>query len=141
MTVKKLIISILLAAGLTSAADLALEDYWQLNSLRLELAAQEWQARITAAQQANGDRKAFLARNDAISKEFAGHHRTLHGKYGTTPQDYIRFGSTHAREIDSYLDAAEHAVLKRAIDQQRDRVQSLMQQFDAAAASLLKEEK
>jgi hypothetical protein len=141
MIMRRLIISLFLLAGLASAADFTVADYWELNKARLELAALEWQARIAAAEQANGDRKAFLVRSDAITKEFAAHHRTLHRNYGLTPKEYVQFGSDHAREIDSYLEAEDRVTLKLEIQRQRDKAQGLMQRYDALAAPLLKETK
>jgi hypothetical protein len=144
MMMRRLILSLLLLAGLASAGDLTdftVESYWQLNKARLELAALEWQARITAVEQANGDRKAFLTRSNAITKDFAGYHRTLHRNYGLTPKEYVQFASDHAREIDSYLEGEDRVALKNDIERQRDKAQSFMQQYDALAAPLLKEDK
>jgi len=138
---RKFILIGLFSATAATAANLTLEDYWQLTKLRLELAAVEWQERITVAEQAKGDRKVFMARSEAITKQYAGHQRSLHLKFGATPLEYLHFETDHAREIDSYLQSEEGAGVKREIERLRGKIQGLMQRFDGLNADLMREDK
>jgi hypothetical protein len=125
-------------ARLPAAAEdtsFTVENYWQLTKLRLELSAIEWQERITSAEQAKGDRKMLISRSDAIRKQYAGYHRQLHSKFGTTPRDYLHFATDHARELEPYLE--EHPDMKREIEDVRQKVLGLMQRFDSLAEPAL----
>jgi hypothetical protein len=135
---KKLFAGFLVSLLFLAAAEpegLTLDNYFQLTKVRLQAAAIEWQARIAAAQQAKGDRKMLLTRSNAISKEYAGYHRQLHAKFDTNPIAFVRFGTEHAREIDSYL--AGNPQVKQEIDSLRQTVEGLMQTFDSLAAPML----
>jgi len=135
---KRLFIGLLVSLCFLTAAepgDFTLDNYFQLTKVRLQAAAIEWQARIAAAQQAKGDRKMLLTRSNAISKEYAGYHRQFHAKFGTNPITYMRFGTEHAKEIDSYLE--ENPQVKQEIDSLRQTVEGLMQTFDSISAPML----
>jgi hypothetical protein len=143
MIKRSLAISLLLIGTCIASAqaNFSAADYWQLNKARLELAAMEWQERITAAEQARGDRKVLLARSTAITKQFAEAHRSLHAKFGTNPQAYLHFATDHAKEVQSYLEDEQHVDVKRELEQLRENVQTLMQRFDSVAEPMLRENK
>lgn len=131
----------ILIAGLAAAGEFTVEDYWRLNKARLELSAIEWEERISSAQQAKGDMRAWRSQSDAITNRFSEHQRKLHANYGTNPQGYTRYATDHAREVESFLQAEENAPLKRDIERLFARIRSLMQQFDAIAAPMMQEAK
>ena len=82
-----------------------------------------------------------MAGSAAITKQYAGHHGTLHSKFGTSQLGYLHFGTDHAREVESYLESEEHSDLKRELEQLRERIQDLMHRFDALAEPMLREAK
>jgi hypothetical protein len=130
--------SLLTVGQIIRAADgttLSIDGYFELTKARLELAEKEWQERVTSANEANGDRAVLLARSAAITKQYAASQSELHSQFGVTPQTFLAFGSDHAQEVASYLE--ENTDVERDLSAVRQRIQILMDQFDAIAQPML----
>lgn len=89
-----LVIALLLGNGMVLAQGLRAERYVELSIARLELAHESW----AKTQQP--------PESEAMAALFAG--------YGLEEADYLAYGGTNRREIDSYL--AAHPQVKQRID-------------------------
>jgi hypothetical protein len=129
--------SLLLVAGLAVnlvAQTMSVDDYWRLTKARLEVAVKEWNDRVTAAGEAK-DRDTLLAGSAAITKRYAGTYGQVHADFGITQDMFLHFPSDHAADVESYLN--ENDVMKRDIEDLRQKIQGSMQQFDAIATPFL----
>jgi ABC-type transporter Mla subunit MlaD len=126
----------LVSVSLVAGADLSVEQYWQLTKARLELSSMDWQERLTAATQANGNRETLIEQSAAIAAIYRTRHDQLLTTFGVTQQAYRHYAADHAREIESFLDG--HAELKRELDDLRKTIQTSIDSLDAIVGAAMK---
>lgn len=95
----------------------------------MELSIQEWQERVEAANQNKDDRKKLTERLEEITDRNRGLRDETYRRYGMSARDDLRYASAHAKEIESYLE--ENPDVRNAIGSLKERISSLVQQFEA----------
>jgi predicted metal-binding transcription factor (methanogenesis marker protein 9) len=127
LTIFLLILACLTAMGL-SRFEISTEEYCQLKQALMELSIQEWQERVEAANQ-NKDDKKLAERLDEITERNRGLRDETYRRHGMSAREDLRYASTHAKEIESYLE--KNPDVKNSIESLKERINSLVQQFEA----------
>jgi predicted metal-binding transcription factor (methanogenesis marker protein 9) len=129
LTIFLLILACLTAMGLTRF-EISTEEYFQLKQALMELSIQEWQERVEAANQNEDDRRKLTERLDEITDRNRALRDEIYRRHGMSAREDLRYASTHAKEFESYLE--ENPEVKNSIESLKERLNSLVQQFEAA---------
>jgi predicted metal-binding transcription factor (methanogenesis marker protein 9) len=128
LTIFLLLLACLTAMGL-SRFEISTEEYCQLKQALVELSIQEWQERVEAANQNKDDRKKLTERLDEITERNRGLRDETYRRHGMSSRDDLRYASTHAKELESYLE--ENPEVKNSIESLKERLNRLVEQFEA----------
>ena len=123
----------LATSGRPAQSDFTVRDYCEVTLKAMEVTEVEWKDRISVAQSHQGPSKALEARLRSLESEYNHFRSRAYAQYGTTFQDYLRFGAGHQAAIKQYLE--QNADLKNALSETSGRIQGLRQQMESVMSA------
>jgi hypothetical protein len=112
--------------------DLKVKDYCRLTVSLMKLSVREWNERVPAAAQNQGDGKKLQAQLDKIAKKYGDLQNRSYRQFGTDQRAYLRYATNHTAEIESYLE--ENPNVKDAIAILKNQIDNFIQQFESAVS-------
>jgi hypothetical protein len=123
----------LAASAWPAPAEISVKDYCEATLKASEVAELEWKDRISVAQSHQGTAKALDIKLRALDVAYGGLRNQLYAHYGTTFQDYLRFGASHQSAIKLYLE--QNVGVSGTMNDVSARIQSLRRQMESLMAA------
>jgi len=131
-----MLMSFVLAPMLQGAdKELDVKDYCDLAVKALMVAESEARDRISVLQTHEGNAKALTGKMQTLHAEYNRQRNELYATYGTSIQEFLRYGARHQAAIKQYLE--ENPGVQASLENANSQVESLRQQMDALEADKL----
>ena len=92
-----------LASTLAGESALTIQDYCEASLRIAQLTELQWQDRVSAARGHQGPSAALDQKLQLVDSRYEDLRSRMYSHYGTTSQDYLRFGASHQAAIRQYL--------------------------------------
>jgi hypothetical protein len=123
----------LAASGRPAQAEFSVRDYCEVTLRAREIAELEWKDRISVAQLHQGPSAVLESKLRSLDPQYERLKGRLYAHYGTTFQDYLRYGASHRAAIRLYLE--QDPDMRGALDASSRRVQSLRQHMESVMSA------
>ena len=108
--------------------ELSVQDYCEISLKVSQLTEAHWTDRISLAQRHQGPMKDLDKQLASADSRYDRLRTQIYAQYGTTFQDYLRYGASHHGAIQGYLE--NNPQVRSAIEHAQSRVHSLREQLD-----------
>jgi hypothetical protein len=112
--------------------DLSVADYCEITLKASAVSEFEWKDRISLAQSHRGTSKSLDMNLQTLDSQYGRLRSQLSSHYGTTFQEYLRYGASHQSAIKLYLE--QNPGVKTALDDVSARIRSLREQMESVMA-------
>jgi hypothetical protein len=127
------IVYFLLASSVRPAqADFTVADYCEIALKAGQVSELEWQDRISLAQLHQGTSKSLAVNLQTLDSQYGRLRSQLYAHYGTTFQEYLRYGASHQSAIKTYLE--QNPGIKGTLDDVSARIRSLSGRMESIMA-------
>lgn len=126
------------AAAIRQGAEMSVEEYCRMSKALLEVAVDEWSARIDAAEGHTGKREQLSKKLEGVTESYRARRGEVYRRHGMSTAADLRYARAHDEEIRSYLE--ENPEVRDAIESLRRRVGDLIERFEAVAPGAAKED-
>ena len=110
------------------------ENYCQLTKSLMELSALEWRDRVkTAIDQKQSSSKEMVKSLEKLTSQYRKPQNRAYRQYGIGKRFYLRYGSDHKTEIESYLE--DNQDVRGEIESIREQINGLIQQFESVMSN------
>jgi len=123
----------LAVSGMPAQADFSVRDYCEVTLKASEIDELAWKDRLSLEQSHQGPSKALDVKLQSLDAQYGRFRNQVYAHYGTTFQDYLRYGAGHQAAITLYLE--QNVDLKRALSDASSQIRSLRQQMESVMSA------